>query len=118
MPTKDCPCGQIGCRTSGPGAGTSSDAKPRAGVLSPGRSDVLESNQAMSLLTIMEIVGPVLLLAILIYGTLQWSRRRRGPTQAVREASTRQLYREGDQAEKREEGMVPGTPSTGPPHQR
>jgi hypothetical protein len=64
---------------------------------------VLESNQAMSLLTIMEIVGPLLLLAVLIYGTLQWSRRRRGPTQAVREASTRELYREGARAEKREE---------------
>ena len=46
----------------------------------------------------MEIVGPVLLLAVLIYGTLQWSRRRRGPTQAVREASTRELYREGAKA--------------------
>ena len=64
---------------------------------------MLESIQAMSLLTIMEIVGPVLLLAVLIYGTLQWSRRRRGPTQAVREASTRELYREGARAEKREE---------------
>jgi hypothetical protein len=64
--------------------------------------------QAMSLLTIMEIVGPVLLLAVLIYGTLQWSRRRRGPTQAVREASTRKLYREGARAEKREEaGKAP-----------
>jgi len=69
---------------------------------------VLESMQAMSLLTIMEIVGPVLLLAVLIYGTLQWSRRRRGPTQAVREASTRKLYREGARAEKREEaGKAP-----------
>jgi hypothetical protein len=58
--------------------------------------------QAMSLLTIMEIVGPVLLLAVLIYGTLQWSRRRRGPTQAVREASTHQLYRE-EAPEKRKE---------------
>jgi hypothetical protein len=48
---------------------------------------VLESIQAVSLLTIMEIVGPLLLLAVLIYGTLQWSRRRRGPTQAVREAA-------------------------------
>jgi len=64
---------------------------------------VLESIQAMSLLTIMEIVGPVLLLAVLIYGTLQWSHRRRGPTDAVREASTRQLYREGAKAEKRQE---------------
>ena len=66
---------------------------------------MLESIQAMSLLTIMEIVGPVLLLAVLIYGTLQWSRRRRGPTQAVREASTRELYREGARAEKREEAI-------------
>ena len=64
---------------------------------------MLESIQSMSLLTIMEIVGPVLLLAVLIYGTLQWSRRRRGPTQAVREASTRELYREGARAEKRED---------------
>ncbi len=32
---------------------------------------MLESIQAMSLLTIMEIVGPVFLLAVLIYGTLQ-----------------------------------------------
>ena len=32
---------------------------------------MLESIQAVSLLTIMEIVGPVLLLAVLIYGTLQ-----------------------------------------------
>ena len=64
---------------------------------------MLESLQAISLLTIMEIVGPVLLLAVLIYGTMQWSRRRRGPTQAVREASTRQLYRESAEAEKREE---------------
>ena len=64
---------------------------------------MLESLQAMSLLTIMEIVGPVLLLAVLIYGTLQWSRRKRGPTQAVREEATRELYREGARAEKREE---------------
>ena len=70
---------------------------------------VLESLQAMSLLTIMEIVGPVLLLVVLSYGTLQWSRRRRGPTQSVREASTRQLYREGAQAEKREEAGLAET---------
>jgi hypothetical protein len=70
-------------------------------------TSVLESIQAISLLTIMEIVGPVLLLAVLIYGTMQWSRRRRGPTQAVREASTRQLYREGAEAEKREEAGSP-----------
>ena len=78
---------------------------------------MLESLQAMSLLTIMEIV--VLLLAVLIYGTLQWSRRRRGPTQAVREASTRQLYREGAKAEKREEArVVPENPTSRPPRER
>ena len=82
---------------------------------------MLESIQAMSLLTITEIVGPVLLLAVLIYGTLQWSRRRRGPTQAIREASTRELYREGAKAEKREEaGKAPaGEKLPGqPPRQR
>jgi hypothetical protein len=68
---------------------------------------VLESIQAVSLLTMMEIVGPVLLLAVLIYGTLQWSRTRRGPTQAVREEATRELYREGARAEKREEAGSP-----------
>jgi hypothetical protein len=67
------------------------------------RKQVLDSLQAMSLLTIMEIIGPILLFAVLIYGTMQWSGRRRGPTQAVREASTRELYREGARAEKREE---------------
>jgi hypothetical protein len=56
----------------------------------------------MSLLTIMEIIGPVLLIAVLIYGTIQWSRRRRGPTEAVREGATRQLYREAAKAEARE----------------
>jgi hypothetical protein len=62
---------------------------------------VLDSIQAMSLLTIMEIKGPVLL-RVLIYGTIQWSRRRRGPTEAVREGATRQLYREAAKAEARE----------------
>ena len=79
----------------------------------PPRKAVLKSIQAVSMLTIMEIVGPVLLLAVLIYGTLQWSRRRRGPTQAVREASTRELYREGARAEKREEaGKAPAGKTT------
>ena len=57
----------------------------------------------------------------LIYGTLQWSRRRRGPTQAVREASTRELYREGARAEKREEaGKAPAgeKPASRPPRMR
>jgi hypothetical protein len=71
----------------------------------------------MSLLTIMEIIGPILLLAVLIYGTMQWSRRRRGPTQVAREASTRELYREGARAEKRDEAdeaSPAGAPSQPP----
>jgi hypothetical protein len=60
---------------------------------------MLETVQAMSLLTIMEIVGPILLLAALIYGTVQWSRRRAGRMDAVREAATRRLYREADREE-------------------
>jgi hypothetical protein len=51
-------------------------------------------------ITIMEIVGPVLLLAVLIYGTLQWSRRKGEPTQVVRTSHTRALS--GARAEKRE----------------
>ena len=50
---------------------------------------------------------PCLLLAVLIYGTIQWSRRKRGPTQAVREDSTRRLYQEGAKAEKREAKGAP-----------
>jgi hypothetical protein len=87
-------------------------------ALSAQVSDCLESLQAMSLLTIMEIIGPILLFAVLIYGTVQWSRRRRGPTQAVREASTRELYREGARAEQREEAgeaQAEGPPTTNQP---
>src|SRR4051812_49522379 len=52
------------------------------------------------------------------YGTLQWSRRRRGSTQSVREASTRQLYREGAQTEKQEEAGLAGTLATDGPANR
>ena len=80
---------------------------------------MLESIQALSLLTIMEIAGPLLLLAVLIYGTVRWSGRKRGPSQAVREESTRQLYREGAKAERREEGrVVPENATSRPPRQR
>ena len=80
---------------------------------------MLESIQALSLLTIMEIAGPLLLLAVLIYGTVRWSGRKRGPSQAVREESTRQLYREGAKAERREEGrVVPENATSRPPRQQ
>jgi hypothetical protein len=68
---------------------------------------MLESIEAMSLLTILEIVGPVLLAAGLIYGTVQWSRRRRGRTEAIREEATRRLYREGAKEEELEAELSP-----------
>jgi hypothetical protein len=64
---------------------------------------MLESIQAMSLLTIMEIVGPMLLAAALIYGTVQWSRRRAGTTDRIRAAATRRLYREAEREEAMEQ---------------
>ena len=41
----------------------------------------------------LKIVGPLLLLAALIYGTLQWRRRRRKVDQ-MGESETRRLYRD------------------------
>jgi hypothetical protein len=68
---------------------------------------MLESIEAMSLLTILEIVGPILLAAGLIYGTVQWSRRRRGRTEAIREERTRRLYEEGAKEEELEAELSP-----------
>jgi hypothetical protein len=56
---------------------------------------MLETVQSMSLLALMEILGPLLLAAALIYGISQWARRRRAATQAVSEEATRRLYQEG-----------------------
>jgi hypothetical protein len=68
---------------------------------------MLESIEAMSLLTILEIVGPMLLAAGLIYGTVQWSRRRRGRTEAIREEGTRRLYQQGAKEEELEAELSP-----------
>ena len=50
---------------------------------------MLDTIQGMSLLTIMEIAGPILLAAGLIYGL--YSRRRRGQQQQA-DTATRRLY--------------------------
>jgi len=68
---------------------------------------MLESIQAMSLLTIMEIVGPLLLAVALTDGTIQWSRRRTGRTEAVREQATRRLYQEAAKEESTEASPAP-----------
>jgi hypothetical protein len=64
--------------------------------------DMLETIQAMSLLTIMEIIGPILLGMGLIYG-IAHTRGRSRAAKARTEAATRNLYRQEDAKEKREE---------------
>ena len=51
---------------------------------------MLDTIQGMGLLTIMEIVGPILLAAGLVYG-IYHSRRPRGQQQRA-DAATKQLY--------------------------
>ena len=63
---------------------------------------MLETIQAMSLLTIMEIIGPILLGMGLIYGIVH-TRGRSRAAKARTEAATRDLYRQEDAREKREE---------------
>lgn len=59
---------------------------------------MLETVQSMSLLAIMEIVGPVLLAVALVDGIVQWSRRSRA-SKKVSDEATRRLYREGQAEE-------------------
>ena len=61
---------------------------------------MLDTLSSTSLLTIMEVVGPIVLAAAMIYGTIAWSRRRRAKAE-VSEAATRGLYRQAA----REEGI-------------
>ena len=66
--------------------------------------DMLETIQSLSLLTLMEIIGPILLGAGLIYGIVH-SRRRSRAAKARTEAATRNLYRQEDAKEKKAEGV-------------
>ena len=65
---------------------------------------MLDTIEAMSLLTIMEVVGPILLGAALIYGILM-SRRRSQSAKAETDAATRNLYREGARQERKDEAL-------------
>jgi len=65
---------------------------------------MLETIQAISLLTLMEVVGPVLLGATLAYGILMSRRRSRAAKQRT-DAATRNLYREGARKERKEEAL-------------
>jgi len=64
----------------------------------------------MSLLTIMEVIGPLLLAVALIYGTVQWSRRRTGRAEAARERATRRLYQDAAKEEEVEANLAPAAP--------
>jgi hypothetical protein len=60
---------------------------------------MVDTLQAMSLLTVIEIVGPIVLAVAIIYASIQWSRRRR-TTADVSEAATRNLYRHAARKER------------------
>jgi membrane-anchored protein YejM (alkaline phosphatase superfamily) len=62
---------------------------------------MLETTESISLLAIMEIVGPIVLLVALIYGTVQWRRRRHSlRSDRAREEATRRLYERGAEQER------------------
>jgi amino acid transporter len=51
--------------------------------------------------TLLMVVGPIILLAAIAYGTFQSSRRRMAATDKTRERATRQIYERGAQEEAR-----------------
>jgi hypothetical protein len=61
---------------------------------------MLENLQSVSLLTIVEIVGPMLLALALLYGIIQ-TRRRSRRSEIAGQQATRRLYREGAERESR-----------------
>jgi NhaP-type Na+/H+ or K+/H+ antiporter len=61
---------------------------------------MLESITSVSLLTLMEILGPVVLGLALVYAIARVRRRSRAE-RAYTDEATRRLYREGDRQEKR-----------------
>jgi hypothetical protein len=60
---------------------------------------MVDTLQSMSLVTVMEIVGPIVLVAAMIYASIQWSRRRRA-TAELSEGATRDLYRQAARKER------------------
>jgi hypothetical protein len=56
----------------------------------------MRENLQNSLLLITYMLGPIVLLGALIYGTMAWRRRRRDGMEAVREAATRQAYEQDE----------------------
>jgi hypothetical protein len=72
---------------------------------------MLTTPTSLSFLTLMEIVGPLILAAALIYGIMMSRRRREsGYSDRERDAATRELYRAEDEAQRRNDAS-PATPS-------
>jgi hypothetical protein len=66
---------------------------------------MLDTVISVSLLTAMEVVGPLLLAAALAYGSVRYRRRNRAKKLHT-EAATKALYREGARQERREEASL------------
>jgi hypothetical protein len=64
---------------------------------------MLDTGTSLSLLSLMEIVGPLLLGVALIYGLVKYRKRSRAMRVHTEEA-TRKLYREGASQEREEGG--------------
>jgi hypothetical protein len=64
---------------------------------------MLETVETMSLRTMIEIVGPILLAAALVYATVRWLLRRGGRLDVVGDTAVRNPY---GQAAKEEHGLV------------
>jgi hypothetical protein len=67
---------------------------------------MLDTGMSLSLLTLMEIVGPLLLGAVLAYGLIQYRKRSRA-MKVHTDETTRKLYREGGRQERQEEAGRP-----------
>jgi hypothetical protein len=63
---------------------------------------MLETIQAMSLLTIIEIVGPIILAGALVFVLVRARRRHTGAADQVRESETRRQY---DAEERRQQAL-------------
>ena len=63
---------------------------------------MLDTNMGMSLLTILEILGPIVLGAALVYGIMR-SRRRTRSERAAADAATKRNYQVENAENKREE---------------
>jgi|tagenome__1003787_1003787.scaffolds.fasta_scaffold19324588_1 hypothetical protein len=66
---------------------------------------MLDTSTSLSLLTLMEIVGPIVLAAALIFGILQYRKRTRGMSIRTEE-TTRKLYRDAAEEERQEEARL------------